>query len=339
MNKLVAHAIDNAIELTLGSMRLVIAGPKYHTVERLEMDWLQADPLKVYALNAGPPEIMIDSVQRLFDDRAHARFHFPSPVSSPHSENNIVHGLADMHEPGRAPAALILLHGYQMRTYAPLKFFAEPVAQAGLDIYYMALPYHMRRAPRGSWSGEFGLSADVEQTVESFRQGVLDLRTLITYIREVKQQQVAIAGLSLGAFTCCATALVDDRPFALISLLGGGSLADIIFAGFSFRLIRKELQESGVTRGELENWWRLLAPANWQPRLAKERILMVAGKHDPIITPRNTHRLWQAWNQPRLDWIPCGHASVGFYTRQIGEKIAEFLVERLEKDQLENHRD
>ncbi len=338
MNQPVAHLIDNAIELTLGSLRLLWAGPQYHTAERKEETWLKAEPSQAYALNGPAPKFLFDSIHHWFNGRVHIRYSFPSPVSTPYPENNTVYGLADVQEKGSAPAAVILLHGYQMQTFAPLKWIAEPAARAGLDIYYMSLPYHMRRAPRGSWSGEYGLSADVERTVESFRQGVLDLRSLISYIREVKGQPVAIAGLSLGAFTCCAAALVDDRPFALVSLLGGGSLADLVFAGFSFRLIRKELQESGVTPADLENWWRLLAPANWNPRLDRERILMFAGQHDPIVTPRNVRRLWDAWSQPRLDWLPCGHASVAFYTRQIGERMAKFLLERLEHEQHENPR-
>jgi hypothetical protein len=220
---------------------------------------------------------------------------------------------------------LILLHGYQMQSFDPLKWFAESAARSGIDVYYMTLPYHMRRTPRGAWSGQYGLSADVERTVQSFRQGVLDLRSLITWVKEVRGQQVAIAGVSLGAFTCCMAATVDDRPAGLISLLGGASLADLIFGGFSFRLIRKELQESGVTQDDLENWWRLMAPGNWKPRLPRERILMIAGEHDPVITPKNTYRLWTAWRQPRISWYPCGHASVAFYNRQIGEEMAAFL--------------
>lgn len=341
MNKLVAHLIDNAIEITLGSLRLVIAAPQYHSAERPEQDWLHADPRQVYGSHIDPPQLSFDSVHRWLDGRTHARFHFPSPVTSPYPENNTVHGLADLQDlpaAGSAPAALVLLHGYQMRTYTPLKWLAEPVARAGLDVYYMALPYHMFRTPRGSWSGELGLSADVERTVASFRQGVLDLRSLVAYIREVRHQPVAIAGLSLGGFTCCTAALVDSSPFALVSLLGGGSLADLVFAGFSFRLIRKELQESGVTPADLENWWRLLAPANWQPLIARERILLFAGEHDPIVTPRNVRRLWDAWDQPRLEWLPCGHASVGFYMRRVGEQLSEFVRDWLEKDQNENHR-
>ncbi|GIV64431.1 MAG: hypothetical protein KatS3mg045_1770 [Bellilinea sp.] len=330
MNRTVAHLIDNFIEVTLGSLRLIAASPQFHSEvwSRAETD--PQDPFEFYAIPPAPPEVKFDSIHRWLDGRTHARFRFPSFYQSPHPENNIVHGMADLQSEGESSAALILLHGYQMNTFAPLKWFAETAARSGLDIYYLALPYHMQRAPRGSWSGQYGLSADIERTIQSFRQGVMDLRAMVTWVHKVQQKPVAIGGLSLGAFTSLMAGVVDDRPFGLVSLLGGASLANIIFAGFSFRLIRKELQEAGVYPDDLEKWWYMLSPGNFKPALPREAILLVGGEHDPIITPKNVRKLWQAWQKPRLVWYPCGHASVAFYARRIGERVADFLLNRLD---------
>ena len=325
MNRTFAHLIDNSIEITVGSARQVIAPPQYHPEERAFSDGFIGNPSELYAIPTNPPDIQIDPVFKWLDGRTHARFRFPSRYQSPHPRNNTVHGVADLQTRSGSPAALVLLHGYQMHNFEPLKWFAEETARAGVDVYYMALPYHMQRRPRGTWSGMYAMSADVERTVQSFRQGVLDLRSLVTYIKEVKHQKVAIAGLSLGAFTSCMAATVDSRPDALVSLLGGYSLASIIWAGFSFRLIRSELKANGITQSDLEDWWRVMAPGNWKPRLPRERILLVAGEHDPIITSRNAKRLYHSWNKPEMLWYPCGHASVAFFARQIGEKIAGFL--------------
>ncbi len=329
MNNLVAHAIDNVIELTLGSLRLIVSPPQYHFADRDLSDGFIGNPEVIYAIPPQPPELEFDAVHRWFDGRTRARFRFTSRYVSPHPENNTVHGEADLHGDGEARAAVIFLHGYQMNSFAPLKWFAEESAHSGLDVYYMSLPYHMRRAPKGTWSGMYALSADVERTVQSFRQGVLDLRSLITYIKTVKKQKVALAGISLGAFTSCMATVVDERPDALVSILGGASLADMIWAGFSFRLIRTELRESGVSRANLEDWWQIMAPGVWKSRLAKEKMLMIGGEHDPIITPVNVHRLWEAWNQPQILWYPSGHASAGLYARKIGDRISEFLNEVL----------
>ncbi len=334
MNRAFAHLIDNFIEVTLGSLRLLAASPQFHSDIWSLTETDPNDPFEFYAIPDAPPEVKFDSAHRWLDGRTHARFRFPSFFQSPHPENNIVHGMADLQSEGESSAALILLHGYQMNTFAPLKWFAETAARSGLDIYYLALPYHMQRAPRGSWSGQYGLSADVRRTVESFRQGVMDLRAMVTWVTHAQRKPVAIGGLSLGAFTSLMAGVVDDRPFGLVSLLGGASLADIIFAGFSFRLIRKELQEAGVYPADLQKWWTMLSPGNFKPALPREAILLVGGEHDPIITPKNVRKLWQAWQKPRLVWYPCGHASVAFYARQIGERVADFLLNRL--DALDN---
>jgi pimeloyl-ACP methyl ester carboxylesterase len=325
MNRTTAHFIDNLIELTVGSGRLVLSPRQYQFKERGLSDGFIGNPMELFNVPKSPPEIKFAEVHKWLDGRTHAHYHFPSLFTSPHPQNNTVHGMADLQTKVASPAALILLHGYQMHSFEPLKWFAEETARAGVDVYYMALPYHMRRRPRGTWSGMYAMSADVERTVQSFRQGVLDLRSLITYLKTVKGQKVAIAGLSLGAFTCCMAATVDQRPEALVSILGGASLADIIWAGFSFRLIRNELRRSGVSQVDLEDWWRLMAPGTWKPRIPRERILLIAGEHDPIITPGNAIRLHQAWDRPQIYWYPCGHASVAFYAHQIGDRIASFL--------------
>jgi hypothetical protein len=39
-----------------------------------------------------------------------------------------------------------------MCSFAALEWFAIPAARLGLDIYYLSLPYHMQRAPAGTWS-------------------------------------------------------------------------------------------------------------------------------------------------------------------------------------------
>ncbi len=332
LNRTLAQLIDSAIELTLGSLRLLVASPQFHRPAKAADAPHEQTVEEFYRIPSSVPEIHFDNAHRWLDGRTYARFHFDSFYTSPHPENNIVHGMADLQSEGESSAALLLLHGYQMNTFAPLKWFAEPAARAGLDIYYLALPYHMQRAPRGSWSGQYGLSADVERTVESFRQGVMDLRAMVSWVSQTYGKPVAIGGISLGAFTSAMTAVVDERPFALVSLLGGASLANIIFAGFSFRLIRKEWQELGIYPSDIEKWWYMLSPGNFQPRLPRERILLVAGEHDPIITPRNARSLWQAWGKPRMLWFPCGHASVAFYARPIGERVADFLLNRLDAD-------
>jgi hypothetical protein len=51
----------------------------------------------------------------------------------------------------------------------------------------------------------------------------------------------------------------------------------------------------------------------------------MAGKYDPIVTPGNVDRLWQAWHRPALHWYPCGHGTIAHYHHPVRDEIFRFL--------------
>jgi predicted alpha/beta hydrolase family esterase len=183
----------------------------------------------------------------------------------------------------------------------------------------------------GTWDGEYNLSSDVVRSINSFRQGVMDVRSLVTWIQREVHQPVFLAGMSLGAFTCCMATVADNRPVGLISLLGGADLSDIVYAGNSFYLIRRGLTRNGIFHSELKEYWAGISPGNYKSRLPKEHMVMVAGEHDPIITPQNAAALWRAWDEPDIHWLPCGHASLSLYARRVGDVLFNFIDRRLEE--------
>lgn len=70
----------------------------------------------------------------------------------------------------------------------------------------------------------------------------------------------------------------------------------------------------------------MLGPGHWQPVIPKERILLLAGRYDPSVTPENVTELWQAWGEPALKWYPCGHTTMFFYYRTVRQDMAMFLA-------------
>lgn len=331
MNQFFSHFIDNAIEYTIGRYKHWYTPGQFVEIDHAALNWAAQPPESFFAVPLEPPELIFEKPFPFHGDRLRSFFTFPSAYQSPHPVNNTVWGLSDRRPKHESRAALILVHGYMMRSFAPLLLFAEPLARQGIDIYYLALPYHMRRAPLGTWSGQLGLSANVVRTVNSFRQGVMDVRSLITWIQRERSQPVILAGLSLGAFTCCMAAAADERPAGLISLLGGADLSDIVFAGNSFYLVRQGLLKNGVSAADLERYWYGISPGNFRPKLARENIIMVSGEHDPIITPDNAKKLWRAWDEPEITWLPCGHASLSFYARRVGKLVDKFVNRRMDE--------
>ncbi len=335
MNRFFSHLIDNTIEYTIGRYKHWYTPVQFEKIDPAALSWMDQSPESFLAVPPEPPELTFEKPFPFHGDRQRSFFTFPSAYHSPHPVNNAVWGLSDRRPDHESRGALILVHGYMMSSFAPLLLFAEPLARQGIDIYFLALPYHMRRAPLGTWSGQLGLSSNVVRTANAFRQGVMDVRSLITWIQRDRKQPVILAGLSLGAFTCCMAAAADDRPAGLISLLGGADLSGIVFAGNSFYLVRQGLLKNGVDAADLERYWHGISPGNHRPKLARENIIMVAGEHDPIITPENTTKLWHAWKEPEITWLPCGHASLSFYARRVGSLVHAFVNRRL--DEVERH--
>lgn len=324
MNRLVTNILEKSLALGFYTLRVRSTPDPYHPLQPDDLVCLSAAPEEFYAIPQRPPRLQFSrNTQRMSALRD--RFRFKSPYHSPHSQNNIVHGLANLHQEGKASGALIIVHGHTMTTFALLEWYARPAIQMGMDVYFLALPYHMQRAPHGTWGGQYALNANIAGSAMAFKQGVQDVRSLISWIEVERQAPVVLAGISLGAYTCCMTAVVDDRPKAVISILGGGSLAQILWDGYQLGRSRKQLEARGVTFDELDRYWALLGPGNWQPKVDRDRILLIAGKYDPIVTPENVDRLWQTWNRPDIHWYPCGHGTIAHFHHPVRDAIFRFL--------------
>jgi pimeloyl-ACP methyl ester carboxylesterase len=327
MNRITAWLADKSVELLFAYRTLRTPNP-FHAVRGREPWWMEQSPEDFYAVPDTAPRISFHTEWKS-KYRTRLRFSFTSAHKSPYPENNTVHGLAALSPERTARAAVIVVHGHRMSSFAGLEWFALPAANEGADIYYISLPYHMQRTPKGTWSGQLVLNSDVEGTAFAFRQGVMDVRSLITWIESSRGTPVGLAGISLGAYTSSMVTVVDPRPKALISIVGGGSLAQIIWDNYMMGRPKRQMMAGGVTRARLETYWKLLGPTNWDSCLSKERVMMLAGKFDTIVTPSNVFRLWQSWGHPRIHWYPSGHGTIATYYREAVGEIRHFLRSNL----------
>ncbi len=326
MNRLVTGILEKSLALGFYNLRVRHTPNPFRSLRPEDLACLTASPEDFYAIPAEIPRL--EFCKDCEDGRSGRDwFTFPSPFTSPYPKNNTVHGLANLRPEGKASGALIIIHGHTMTHLALLEWYARPAVQMGMDVYFIALPYHMQRAPQGTWSGQYSLNADINGSAQAFQQGVQDVRALISWIEAERRAPVILAGISLGAFTSCMTAVVDDRPRAVISILGGGSLAQILWDGYQLGRSRNQLEAGGISFDDLERYWAILGPANWKPKVARERILLIAGKYDPIVTTGNVERLWQSWNQPNIHWYPCGHGTIAHFHHPVRQAILQFLAE------------
>src|SRR5262249_52046949 len=129
------------------------------------------------------------------------RFTFPTLHHMPIPETNTAFGRF-YHAPKDPEAPVILIsHGWAHRMLRTVEhLYVRPFLRAGFSVAFVSHPMHLERTPKGSYSGELVVSADVVLTVEAFRQGVIDLIGTADWLRARGHKRVGVLGYSLGGY-------------------------------------------------------------------------------------------------------------------------------------------
>jgi dienelactone hydrolase len=255
---------------------------------------------------------------------------FPSPVASPDASNNLVH--AEFFEPtgfpGRRPAVIVL---HILGSDFPLsRYMAARLADRGIAALFLKLPYYGERRPKdgpGPVPRRF-LSADIERTITSMRQGICDVRRGVCWLASrdvVDPARLGVAGISLGGIVSAVAAAVDPSIREGVFLLAGGDLSRILWGLPETAAFRRSWQAAGRTINDLKRLTDPFDPLTHAPRLAGKRVLMIAGKVDEVVPPQSTQALWHAAGRPPIVWHDCGHYSaVGYLLPAIRQTVQFF---------------
>jgi dienelactone hydrolase len=260
-----------------------------------------------------------------------SRLRFPSPIVTPDTENNVVH--AEFFKPvgtaGRCPGVVVL---HILGSDFPLsRYMAARLADRGVASLFLKLPYYGERRPKGG-PGPVPrrlLSADIERTMTSMRQGVCDVRRGICWLSsrpEVDPTRLGVAGISLGGIVSALTVAVDPSIQEGVFLLAGGDLSKILWSLPETAKFRELWQASGRTIQDLKALTDPFDPLTYADRLKGKRLLMIAGKVDEVVPPASTTALWHAAGRPPIQWYDCGHYSAIGYVLPGIRKTADFLA-------------
>jgi dienelactone hydrolase len=260
-----------------------------------------------------------------------SRLRFPSPITTPDAENNVVH--AEFFHPlgaGRRSPGVVVLH--ILGSDFPLsRYMAARLADRGVAALFLKLPYYGERRPKGGPGpvpGRF-LSADIERTMTSMRQGVCDVRRGLSWLAsrdDVDSSRLGVAGISLGGIVSSITAAVDPAVRDGVFLLAGGDLSKILWDMPETAKFRAAWEASGRTVEDLKALTDPFDPLTYAHRLAGKRLLMIAGKVDEVVPSASTKALWEAAGRPPIRWYDCGHYSaIGYLLPGIRETV-DFLA-------------
>lgn len=269
---------------------------------------------------------------------AHGRYHdceigtysYQCETQSDHLDDFVGRGSYCIRANTDKPNHIVILHGWRMDSLDSVKkLLFNPLTEMGNNLYFVTLPYHFDRSSGALYSGEYMISANIDRTIDSVRQAVTEIRALIRWLKEKKGGKVTLIGISLGGFVANLTSVVDDQIDFLVSIMYANRLSHEVWNTRIGKYIKQDLENNGITYDELREYWRILEPDNWNPKVTKENILLLTGQYDQYIEKVDADWLWEAWEKPRRIIYPCGHAGLVFHRKQITRDVVQFVHDRM----------
>ncbi len=264
-----------------------------------------------------------------------ATLRFPSALSTPHPENNVVTArwfpaTEPRNERGRA---ILVLPHWNCDSEGHIGL-ARLLARFGLSSLRMSLPYHDVRMPAELTRADYIVSSNIVRTVQVCRQAVLDARRAIAWLASQGYERIGILGTSLGS--CLSLLTAAHEPLIRAQALNHVSpfFADVVWRGLSTRHVRQGL-DGHVDLARLRRLWRPIAPWSYLDRLGDKRTLLVYARYDLTFPVDLSRTLIEEFERRGLSHevavLPCGHYSTNNIPFKFldGYVLTKFLLRNL----------
>jgi hypothetical protein len=242
------------------------------------------------------------------------RLSFPSAVTTPHPENNVVRArfFPESSERGRRRAVVVLP-----------QWNADPEGHVGLcqllnrfhvSALRLSLPYHDARMPPELRRADYIVSSNVGRTAQVCRQAVLDARRAIAWLAREGYTSIGILGTSLGS--CLAMLTTAHEPLVQAAALNHISpyFADVIWEGLSTVHVREGLDGS-IDLDALRRIWMPISPFPYLERVRGRKLLLVYARYDLTFPVTLSKMLVNEFRRRKIEHrvavLPCGHYSTG----------------------------
>ncbi len=233
-------------------------------------------------------------------------FQFTSPVPSPWKRNNTVHGrLYTCAGAWQDKPTMILLHGWNAQTAYRTLFphIARRLTKRGVNVAMFELPYHSGRKPRGRRAVRNFLSGDLVHVAQATHQAMADARALIAWLKEQGCPRIGLWGISLGAWLSGMLACTESRVDLAVLMTPVVRMDRLIAEADFCAPIRRSLGGAAIRLDSMNLMSHRL-------RVAKEKVLIVASKHDLFAPIETVEELCGVWGVAEIWRPPHGHISV-----------------------------
>lgn len=248
-----------------------------------------------------------------------------SPIETKFEANNIA--CADLFPCSRGWSAptLFLLHALMSATRVGYRRWAALFNELGWNVCFVHLPYHYSRVPRGFWNGELAITADLVRNAEGLRQGVMEVRQLMSALRDRGCTDFSILGTSYGGWIGALLAMVeaDLRFVALMAPIV--NVEHAIWQNPGTVSMSRKLRRSKIEPALVARHFHLSSPLHNHPLCPAERVLFVAGEFDSIARPIDIEAIHQKWRGSQLLRVRQGH----FGYRMMHETVARLREQYL----------
>ena len=241
------------------------------------------------------------------------RLRFPSPVETPHKENNTVH--AEYYRPnGTGPFPGVIILDITGGDQSLSRSIATRLAQKGIAGLFVQMAYYGPRRPPNSKLRL--LSTNFAHSMGAIRQTVLDMRRATAWLEsrpEIDRKRLGIVGTSLGSLLAALTAEMEPKLRRVAVVLGGGGLVDAYYDHPKAAPYRRVFEKLGGTKEQVK---KLLAPVDPLTRAANlkdRKLLIIAAKRDDIVPPSMAVALWKASGEQKIVWFDCTHYGAAAY--------------------------
>jgi hypothetical protein len=246
---------------------------------------------------------------------------FPSALTTPHPENNLVRARyfpanpirRDRNSANRPRRAVVALAQWNSDRGGHIGL-CQMLARLGVASLRISLPYHDDRKPPELKRADYIVSSNVVRTVQVCRQAVMDVRRALWWLRDQGYDRLGLLGTSLGS--CLSLLTTCHEPLVRAQALNHVSpyFSDVVWRGLSTEHVRMGLN-GHITLDELRSVWRPISPWSYLDRVGDRKTLLVYAKYDLTFPVDLSLLLIDEFRRRRIpvqvETLPCGHYTTG----------------------------
>ena len=253
---------------------------------------------------------------------------FTSPARTPYPENNRANA---RWFPARGRRAIVLLPHWNADAIA-YTGLCKVLNLLGISVLRLSMPYHDIRMPAEIRRADYAVSANIGRTLDSVRQGVIDIRCCLDWLEKQGYRQLGLIGTSLGSCYGFIASAHDPRIRVAAFNHASTYFADVVWHGQTTRHVRQGV-EARIDLDRLRGLWLAASPIVYFDKFARYRkkSLVIYADYDLTFLPEFSRQVVAEFARHHLDHkvvvLPCGHYTTGEtpYKYMDGWQLASFF--------------